>query len=102
MMENQSKFDLIAYKKAKKRVADIKSFYWWVAGYIMVAVVLLYRDYAQNIFHFSRDYIVMMLILQGIFLLGVGIYLFVPALHSWEDRKINQLMKQYKKEENGK
>ncbi|AZI23686.1 hypothetical protein EIH07_01330 [Chryseobacterium taklimakanense] len=67
---------------------------------MIVAIVLLFRDYSKNIFNFNTEYIVYMLILQGIFLLGYGIYLFVPRLHNWEESKTRQLMEKYKN--NGK
>ena len=59
--------DELLYKKAQKRVKEISNFYWFVAGYIMVAFILLYKDYSNNIFNFKTEYIVFMLILQGIF-----------------------------------
>lgn len=99
-MEKNTEFSKISFKKAKRRVADIKNFYWWVIGYIILATFLLYGNFAQKIFHFSRDYVIIMLILQGVFLLGVGLYLFLPALHGWEDRKIRRLMSQYKNKDN--
>ncbi len=99
-METNTETKSIAYKKAQKRVKEITNYYWFLAGYIIIAVVLLYRDYAQNIFHFSREYIELMLVLQGIFLLLYGLYLFIPALHNWEERKINKLMK--KNQQNGR
>lgn len=95
-MDNKTPNDEILYKKAQKRVKEISNFYWFVGGYIIVAVVLLYRDYSKNIFNFKSEYIVFMLILQGVFLLGYGIYLFVPALHNWEERKIKELMEKYR------
>lgn len=99
-MENKQKHEEMLYKKAQKRVKEISNLYWFVAGYIIVAIVLLFRDYSKNIFNFNTEYIVYMLILQGIFLLGYGIYLFVPRLHNWEERKTRQLMEKYKN--NGK
>lgn len=97
-MENQSKFDPIAYKKAQKRVKEITNYYWFLIGYAVVAVVLMYRDYDKNIFHFKTEYIIFMLVLQGIFLVVYGIYLFVPALHNWEEKKIKKLMNDYEKD----
>ena len=97
IMENNINNDELLYKKAQKRVKEISNFYWFVAGYIMVAFILLYKDYSNNIFNFKTEYIVFMLILQGIFLLGYGIYLFVPKLHNWEERKTKELMEKYKK-----
>lgn len=96
-MENKDDFNELAYRKAKKRVSDIKNYYWIVIGYVIFATILLSRDYDNGTFHFSKDYINLMLILQGIFLMGLGIYLFVPAFHNWEERKTKQLMEKYKK-----
>lgn len=101
-MENKTQNEEILYKKAQKRVKEIANYYWFVGGYIIVAFILLYKDYSKNIFNFKSEYIVFMLILQGIFLLGYGIYLFVPRLHNWEERKTKQLMEKYKNENNGK
>lgn len=98
-MENQNKFDELAYKKAKKRVKEVTNYYWFLAGYTLVAVVLLFRPYDSNIFNVSRDYIIWMLILQGIFLAGYGLYLFVPSLNHWEERKIQKLMDKKKNSE---
>ena len=95
IMENKNDFNGIAYKKAQKRVKEITNYYWFLIGYAVVAAVLLYRDYDNNVFNFSKDYINFMLILQGIFLFGYGVYLFTPALHNWEERKIKKLMKKY-------
>lgn len=101
-MENQPNFDDISYKKAKKRVSEIKNYYWFVIGYLIVAAILLSRDYGHNAFNFSNGYINLMLVLQGIFLAGYGCYLFVPAFNNWEERKIKKLMNQYKNNRNGK
>lgn len=100
-MENQDKFDEIAYKKAQKRVKEVMNFYYFVVAYIAVAILLLYRNYDRNVFNISRDYIIFMLVLQGIFLLGYGIYLFVPRLHHWEERKTKELMKKYNQKNYG-
>ena len=99
-MENKDDFNELAYRKAKKRVSDIKNYYWIVIGYVIFATILLSRDYDNGTFHFSKDYINLMLILQGIFLMGLGIYLFVPAFHNWEERQIRKYMQ--KEEENSK
>lgn len=94
-MENIDKSNEIAYKKAQKRVKEIKTYYYMVLGYIIVGYFLVSRNYDGNIFNISRNYTTLMVILWGIFLIGYGIYLFVPFFHNWEDRKTKELMKKY-------
>lgn len=95
-MENIDKSKEIAYKKAQKRVKDIKTFYYMVLGYFIVGYFIVSKNYDGNIFNISRNYSVWMVILWGIFLLGYGIYLFVPYFHQWEERKTQELMEKYK------
>ncbi len=96
-MEKQENYSDIAYKKAKKRVKEITNYYYFVGGYLFVAAILLYKNYDGNVFNFSKDYILIMLGLQGLFLIIYGLYLFVPALHNWEERKTKKLMEKYRK-----
>lgn len=93
IMENQ---DEVLYRKAQKRVKEIKNFYYFVGGYIVIAAVLLYKIYAGNVFNFSKDYILIMLGLQAIFLIIYGLYLFIPALHEWEQRMLNKILQKEK------
>ncbi len=94
-MENQDKFNEIAYKKAQKRVKEMKTYYYMVLGFLIVGYILVSRNYDGNIFNISRNYTVWMVILWGIFLTGYGIYLFVPYFHNWEERKTRELMNKY-------
>ncbi len=87
----------LAYKKAEKRIKDIKTYYYLVTGFFLVGGLLLYRNYDGNIFNLSQEYTTWMVILWAIFLIGLGIYLFVPYFHNWEERKTNELMNKYKK-----
>lgn len=92
-MENQDNLNKnIAYKKAEKRVKEIKNYILFIVCYIVMAILLLYKNYDGNIFNINKNYIVFMLALQGFFLLGYGIYLFFPGLRDWEERKIRELM----------
>ena len=92
-MERQNFNEQLAYKKAQKRVKDIKNFYYYLLGFLLVSTVLLYKNYDRNIFNMSREHTAWMVLLWGIFLIGYGIYLFVPYFHNWEERKTAELMK---------
>ena len=96
-MENQDKTNEIAYKKAQKRVKDIKTYYYLVTGFFLVGGFLLYRNYDGNIFNLSQEYTTWMVMFWAIFLIGLGIYMFVPYFHNWEERKTKELMNKYKK-----
>lgn len=95
-MENQDKFNEIAYKKAQKRVKDIRTYYYMVLGYLAVGYYIVSRNYDGNLLNISRNYSVWIVILWGIFLLGYGIYLFTPYFRNWEERKTKELMEKYK------
>ena len=91
-MENQDKFNEIAYKKAQKRVKEIKTYYYLVIGFLIVGYFLINKNYNGNLADIAKNYTVWMVILWGIFLAGYGIYLFVPYFHNWEERKTKELM----------
>ena len=91
-MENQDKFNEIAYKKAQKRVKDIRTYYYMVIGFLIVGYFLINKNYNGNLADIAKNYTVWMVILWGIFLAGYGIYLFVPYFHNWEERKTKELM----------
>ena len=95
-MENKEFNKNIAYKKAEKRVKEIKTYYYMVLGYLAVGYIIVSRNYDGNIFNISRNYSVWIVILWGIFLLGYGIYLFTPYFRNWEERKTKELMEKYK------
>jgi hypothetical protein len=48
-MENQDKFNEIAYKKAQKRVKDIRTYYYMVLGYLAVGYFIVSRNYDGNL-----------------------------------------------------
>ncbi|MBP7357627.1 MAG: hypothetical protein RIR56_427 [Bacteroidota bacterium] len=92
-MENQENSNKnIAYKKAEKRVKEIKTYYYMVLGFLIVGYLIVRKNYNGNIFDISRNYAVWMVITWAIFLIGYGIYLFVPYFNNWEERKTKQLM----------
>ena len=91
-MENQDKFNQIAYKKAQKRVKEIKTYYYLVIGFLIVGYFLINKNCNGNLADIAKNYTVWMVILWGIFLAGYGIYLFVPYFHNWEERKTKELM----------
>ena len=95
-MENQDKFNQIAYKKAQKRVKEIKTYYYLVIGFLIVGYFLINKNCNGNLADIAKNYTVWMVILWGIFLAGYGIYLFVPYFHNWEERKTKELMEKYK------
>lgn len=94
-MEIQTFNEQLAYKRAQKRVKDIKNFYYYLLGFLLVSTVLLYKNYDRNIFKMSREHTIWMVLLWAIFLIGYGIYLFVPYFHNWEERKTAELMKKF-------
>lgn len=91
-MENKNKYNEIAYKKAQKRVKDIKTYWWMVLGSLLVGILLVFKNYNGNILDISRNYTVWIVILWGIFLIGYGIFLFTPYFRNWEDVKTKELM----------
>ncbi len=91
-MENQDKTNEIAYKKAEKRVKEIKTYYYMVLGFLIVGYLIVRKNYNGNIFDISRNYAVWMVITWAIFLLCYEIYLFTPYFRNWEERKTKQLM----------
>lgn len=91
-MENKDNFNEIAYKKAQKRVKDIKTYWWMVLGSLLVGILLVFKNYNGNILDISRNYTVWIVILWGIFLIGYGIFLFTPYFRNWEDVKTKELM----------
>ena len=91
-MENKEFNKNIAYKKAAKRVKEIKTYYSLVIGFLIVGYFLINKNYNGNIADIAKNYTVWMVILWGIFLAGYGIYLFVPYFHNWEERKTKELM----------
>lgn len=96
-MENQENSNKnIAYKKAEKRVKEIKTYYYLLLGFLLIGGFLIYRDYDGNIFNLGTSFQVWMVISWAIFLIGYGIYLFVPYFHNWEERKTKELMEKYK------
>ena len=92
MENNNQDKSTLAYKKAEKRVKEIKTFYYMVLGFVIVGYLIVRKNYNGNIFDISRNYAVWMVISWAIFIAGYGIYLFVPYFHNWEDRKIKKLM----------
>ncbi len=96
-MENSKDFNEIAYKKAQKRVKEIRAFWWIIFGYLLIGGTIFYRNYDGNIMDISKEYSIWMVILWGVFLAIYAIYLFVPFFYNWEERKINKLMKNQNK-----
>ncbi len=90
----ESRYDIEAYNRAKKRVEEIKGFYWHLAAYIIVIPVIIFINYKTSWefkwFWFSAG--------------GWGIGLFAHAFSvfwingflgkSWEQRKIQQFMRE--------
>ncbi len=92
-MENQENYNKkIAYQKAEKRVKEIRTYYYIVIGFLIASYFIVRKNYSGNIFDIARNYSVWMVISWAIFILGYGIYLFVPYFHKWEEKKINELM----------
>ena len=91
-MENKEFNKNIAYKKAEKRVKEIKTYYYLVIGFLIVGYFLINKNYNGNLADIAKNYTVWMVILWGVFLAGYGIYLFVPFFNNWEERKTKELM----------
>jgi len=56
-MENQDKFNEIAYKKAQKRVKDIRTYYYMVLGYLAVGYFIVSRNYDGEFFFWVTEFI---------------------------------------------
>ncbi len=100
-MENR--YDIEAYNRAKKRVEEIKGFYWNLAAYIIVIPVIIFINYKTSWefkwFWFSVG--------------GWGLGISIHALtvfgqdkilgKDWEEKKIKEIMdKDAKAYHNGK
>lgn len=96
-MENNKDFNEIAYKKAQKRVKEVKSYWWMVLGFFIVGGILISRDYDGNIMNLGYSYQIWMVATWAIFLIGYGIYLFVPYFRNWEENKTRELMNKHYK-----
>lgn len=97
-MENNANFNKnLAYKKAEKRVKEIKTYYYLVIGFFIIGGLIVYRNYDGNIFNFCKSHQIWMIFSWALFLTGYGIYLFVPYFHNWEERKTNELMNKHLK-----
>ncbi len=91
-MENR--YQIEAYQRAKKRVAEIKGFYWHLVVYVIVIPVIIFINYKTSWefkwFWFST--------------IGWGLGLFAHAFsvfwingilgRNWEQRKMQQFMKE--------
>ena len=96
-MENQDKFNEIAYQKAEKRVKEVKNYYFVVIIYVLVSIFLLYDNNYEHFFRFKQNLTQYLLLFQGIVLIGYGIYLFVPFFQNWEKRQIRKYMQKFEK-----
>ena len=91
-MENQDKFNEIAYKKAQKRVKDIRTYYYMVLGYLAVVISLLV-EIADGIFNISRNYSVWIVIFGEFSLVTEFIF---HALFQKLKKETKELMEKYK------
>ena len=97
-MKNQENSNKnIAYKKAEKRVKDIKTYYYLLIGFLIIGGPIVYRNYNGNMLNLVKSHQVWMVFTWALFLVGYGIYLFVPYFHQWEERKTNELMNKHLK-----
>lgn len=83
-----------AYSKAKKRVENLKGFYWSIFSYCMVIPFLVYINYTTY-WGFQWFWFPALGWLMGI--LFQGFYVFGPG-EKWEDRKIKEFMEQERRE----
>ncbi|QIG90957.1 2TM domain-containing protein [Chryseobacterium sp. POL2] len=98
MMENNEN---IKYQMAAKRVKDLKSFYTHLFVYLAVNLLLFFLNYrelpkGESIWQWQ---IWITPLLWGIGLIAHALSVFVPGFilsKNWEERKIKELMKNYK------
>ncbi len=86
-----------AFQNAKKKVEEIKNYFIFVVVYVLIVAFLLLSNFTQKmgIENTHRNFLI---VLQGLVLLGYGIYLFIPKFQKWEQRKIRELMQKEKSE----
>ncbi|MGX9986664.1 2TM domain-containing protein [Chryseobacterium sp. POL2] len=97
-MENNEN---IKYQMAAKRVKDLKSFYTHLFVYLAVNLLLFFLNYrelpkGESIWQWQ---IWITPLLWGIGLIAHALSVFVPGFilsKNWEERKIKELMKNYK------
>lgn len=82
----------IRYAQAKKRVEEVRNFWLFVLAYLGIVALLQLTNVVEKWLHFRTEYTHFWIILQGIFLIVYGIYLYVPYFRNWENRKISDLM----------
>lgn len=97
IMENQ---EYENYKKAQKKVSDIKGFYGHLITYVLVNAVLIFIN-----LRYSPQYLWFLwpMLSWGVGLLINGIIVFdaIPFLNkNWEERKIKQFIEEEKSKQN--
>ena len=81
------------YQRVKKRVEEIKGFYWHLFASCLAIPIVLIVNYLTTEFPWS-------LIASAAILLSIGIHWFVVFkrgsffTHAWEDKKIQEFMKE--------
>ena len=100
-MENASPENEFAYKKALKRVKEIRIFYYMLMGFVLVGGVHIFSNLDFKNFKIINPYPLYMVGTWAIFLIGCGIYLFTPYFRNWEEKKIKEIMDQNNKNTDG-
>lgn len=102
-MENINQND-IRYQHAKRRVKRIKGFYFHAIVYFIVNFMILFGGWHRhgNVFNVTENENYWTAIWWGIGLVIHGLSVFLPNFifgSNWEERKTQELMEKYKKEQ---
>lgn len=87
-MEDQEKWQLEKYHKAKKRVEDIKGFYIHLICFLLINPLLVYINYVT---YWDHKWFIYALIGWGCGLIAHGVTVFGFG-RDWEERKIREYM----------
>ncbi|MBU2938948.1 2TM domain-containing protein [Lacinutrix sp. C3R15] len=91
-----------AYDKAKKRVGQIKGFYWHLLSYIVINIVILYMISlhvdSENFWTFN--------VFSTVFYWGIGLFFHFLGVFGknvflgkdWENKKINEILEKEEKQ----
>ncbi len=86
--------DNIKYQRAKKRVKEIKGFYFHLMIFILVNALIIFAKYMQNETYETGN--VFGMAMWGLGLTAHGLSVFLPGIlfgRDWEERKIREYMK---------
>ncbi|MDO6597099.1 2TM domain-containing protein [Oceanihabitans sp. 2_MG-2023] len=93
-----------AYLKAKKRVGQIKGFYWHLLSYIVINIVILYMI-SLNV---ERENFWTFNVFSTVFYWGIGLFFHFLGVFgrnvflgkAWEERKIKKILEKEEQQQN--